>query len=301
MINRVRDISHHNLIKDYAAFRANAGDVQIKVTESTAYIDPAAPTHYHYTNGMRRAPYHFARPVNLPSQISNFLVTKDALGKWERPDMLDCEFPGITGAFIAALVAEYRRQSGIRKVQVYIGLHDILTSCPPSGWWDSDIYIQVSRYRKIGPPTADNWANHLGFDHPGLSTYQWDNETPFYPGGALGDISYDRSPVLFGGGNVMSGEADKLISDMNIKLARIKTDTDAGRLDIAQTKYVINKDNYDVLIDAFGAAQRVEPKVDSLLKLLMGIVADIAAIKAAQTGQPTTFVIEPSTFTLKPE
>lgn len=192
-MSTVRDISHHNTISDYPAFRANASDVQIKITESTTFIDSAGLVHHRGCNGMRRAPYHFARPVSLSEQISHYLKIKRDIGPWERPDMLDCEFSGITGAFIRELVAEYRRQSGIQKVQVYIGLHDIVTTCPPSQWWDDSIYIQVARYRKIGPPLdPNNWRNHLGFDHPGLSTYQWDNANPFYRGGPAGDVSFDR-------------------------------------------------------------------------------------------------------------
>lgn len=192
-MSKVRDISHHNTIENYPAFRAHAESVQIKITESTGFVDNAAARHKNGCSGMRRAPYHFARPISIPQQIAHFLQRKAALGSWERPDMLDCEFSGITGAFIKALKDEYRRQSGIDLVQIYIGLHDIVTTCPPSQWWDQDVYIQVARYRKIGPPLfADNWGSHLGFDHPGLSTYQWDNATSFYPNGPIGDVSFDR-------------------------------------------------------------------------------------------------------------
>lgn len=316
MITAVRDISHYNIIPNYPAFRAASSAVQIKVTESTNYIDPMFGRHFVGTAGMFQAAYHFARPVSIVDQIAHFLATKAWCGPWDRPDMLDCEFAGITPAFIRALVAEYRRQSGNQKVQVYIGLHDIVTSCPPELWWDPDIYIQVSRYRKIGPPNDPNtWGAHLGFDHPGLSTYQWDDATPFYPGGPLGDVSFDRVPVTFGG-NVMSGEADKLITDFNTKLKAITDATDAGKLDPKITGPVIHKANYDVLIDALGAAQRVEITLrDALFPMFAGLVADlaktmavataiaadVAVIKAVQTGQPTTFVIEPNTFTLKPE
>lgn len=72
----------------------------------------------------------------------------------------------------------------------------------------------------------------------------------------------------------MSGEADKLISDMNIQLARIKAATDAGKLDPKITGPVINKANYDVLIDAFGAAQRAEEKIDNLSKNVGKTVTD---------------------------
>lgn len=209
-MSTVRDISHHNTIFNYAAFRAASQSVQIKITESTSFVDSAAVTHYRACAGMRRAPYHFARPVGVPSQISHFLSRKAAIGPWERPDMLDCEFSGITGDFIRALKDEYRRQSGIRQVQIYIGLHDIVTTCPPNQWWDEDVFIQVARYRKIGAPTnPDAWRTHLGFDHMGLSTYQWDNATPFYPDSpTAGDVSFDRVFVGFGGADMAVDNAD---------------------------------------------------------------------------------------------
>lgn len=198
----VRDISHHNAIPDYDRLRAVNDAFQIKITESTTFVDSLAwsgagpGAHYRGCAGKPRAPYHFARPVSIPGQIAHFLKWKARIGRWERPDMLDCEFEGITGAFVRALVAEYRRQSGIRSVQVYLGLHDLLTSCPPATFWDQDIALQAARYRKIGAPlNTAQWGSHLGFDHPGLTTYQWDNATPFYPGGPVGDISYDRVSV----------------------------------------------------------------------------------------------------------
>lgn len=208
----VRDISHHNTIGNYTAFRAFAESVQIKITESTSFNDPMAAVHKDGCLGMQRAPYHFARPVSIPAQVAHFLDRKAYLGKWERPDMLDCEFPGITGAFINALKKEYRNQSGISRVQIYVGLHDIVTSCPPSQWWDEDVYMQVARYRKIGAPdNPDDWGNHLGFDHPGLATYQWDNASPFYPGGPVGDVSYDRVWVT----NVLN-QPEEYVSDYTI-------------------------------------------------------------------------------------
>lgn len=212
-MSTVRDISHHQTGINYAAFRSNTNSVQIKITESTDFVDDAAWSngvpgrHYRGCAGISRAPYHFARPVSVQQQIAHFLNIKRSIGNWERVDMLDCEFAGVTGAFIRALKDEYRRQSGISRVQIYVGLHDLITSCPPNQWWDADVYIQAARYRKIGAPdNPDDWRTHLGFDHPGLSTYQWDNAWPFYPGGPVGDISYDRIVV---GGKAMAGLDDQ--------------------------------------------------------------------------------------------
>ncbi len=193
-----RDISHYNSL-DYNLARQQNCWWQIKITESNSYIDPKGFGHHAGLQGKLRGAYHFARPVDINSQIAFFLGRKESIGTWERPDMLDCEFAGITGGFIREIVREYRRQSGSKKVMVYIGLHDILTTCKPETWWDPDIYMWVSRYRKIGPPQGpDSWASHLGFDHPGLSTYQWDNAQPFYSAGPVGDISYERVNVMLG-------------------------------------------------------------------------------------------------------
>src|ERR1051326_301188 len=153
VLRRVKDISHWNTIASYPAFRADTHEVQIKVSESTGFIDDKAASHYRGCGGIPRAPYHFVQPVNLAAQIAHFLRQKNAIGRWERVDMLDCEFKGITGAFIRAIVAEYRRQTNIQQVQVYIGFYDITHACPPSLWWDEDISMQVARYRKIGAPT----------------------------------------------------------------------------------------------------------------------------------------------------
>jgi hypothetical protein len=192
----VRDISHYNTISNYAALRAANDAFQIKVTEGTSFTDPRAATHYAGCAGKPRAPYHFARPVSIPEQVRHFFSEAGKIGGWERLPMLDCEFAGVTGAFIKALVTEVRRHSGIQRIQVYVGLHDILTTCAPATWWDNDLAMQVARYRKIGAPTfTEAWRTHLGFDHPGLTTYQWDNATSFYPGGPIGDISYDRVPL----------------------------------------------------------------------------------------------------------
>lgn len=192
----VRDISHHNVVGNYDALRANADAFQIKVTEGTSFEDNLASTHYRGCGGRPRAPYHFSRPVSIPDQIAHFLKRKRSIGTWERIDMLDCEFAGITAAFIRAIVAEYRQQSGVSAVQVYLGFHEITTSCPPSQWWDAGIAMHIARYRKIGEPSdTSKWKNHLGYDHPGLTTYQWDNAWPFYAGGPTGDISYDRTDI----------------------------------------------------------------------------------------------------------
>lgn len=194
-----RDISHHNPIHNYNAARGSTDWWQIKVTESNTFIDSGAVQHYLGLAGDDRGAYHFARPGNFSTQINWFLNRKNFIGRmgngWERPDMLDCEFPGVDASFIKGLVAEYRRQSGIRRVLVYVGYSDLRGACNPSGWYDADTPIWAARYRKLGPPTGpDAWKTHLGWDHPGLAIYQWDNASAC-PGGDRTDINAQRLDV----------------------------------------------------------------------------------------------------------
>jgi hypothetical protein len=292
----VRDISHHNKIPDYDAFKANNDAFQIKITESTGFVDEyalkpngAPGPHYVGCAGKPRAPYHFARPVSYRDQISHFLSVKARIGSWERPDMLDCEFDGITGKFIRELVAEYRHQSGIRKVQVYLGKSNVTTTCPPDQWWDPDIYMQVARYRKIGPPTnTADWKNHLGFDHPGLSTYQWDNATPFYPGGPVGDISYDRVPVTFEGGDVAL-TTDEINQIARAVWYRALEHPHDPNLQTTAAKDVV----WDYVVEGENA---IKKQITDLTKL----VNDLTGLVKALGGGPVELVPEGSiTFALK--
>lgn len=203
-----RDLSHHNTVGDYDAARGAMNWVQLKITESDNFIDSSAARlsasgttvigpgpHHRGFAGIPRGAYHFAQPGSLVNQIRHFLNVKAAIGPWERVDMLDCEFAGVDGGFIRALKEEYRRQSGQQKLLIYLGLYEVTHACAPDLWWDPDVYMWVARYRKIGAPSGpDAWRSHLGFDHPGLSTYQWDNATPL-PGANLTDISYERVAV----------------------------------------------------------------------------------------------------------
>jgi hypothetical protein len=249
----VRDISHHNKIANYDALRANAGAFQVKITEGTTFTDDYAlrngqpGPHVRGTAGKPRAPYHFARPVSIPDQIAHFLKVKAQCGRWERPDMLDCEFEGITGAFVRALKDEYRRQSGIEYVQIYLGVHELLTTCPPATFWDQNVAIQAARYRKIGAPLdTTKWGTHLGIEHPGITTYQWDNATPFYPGGPAGDISYDRYPVAPPPPVPTQGE--HMSGIQRIELPASPRDQD-GNLQVVETGLVL-----DIVASQGGAA-----------------------------------------------
>lgn len=207
-----RDISHHNTITNYSEARRTTDWWQIKVSESDNFTDSAAAQHYRGLEGDPRGAYHFARPSDLAKQVGWFLGRKHNIGPWERPDMLDCEFPGVTSAFIKALVAEYRRQSGNYLVLVYVGFSDLRGSCNPSGWYDEGTPIWAARYRKIGPPASpDTWKTHLGWDHPGLTTYQWDNAAPM-SGGNPTDINFERMDLSGGPDMTTSKEVwDELI------------------------------------------------------------------------------------------
>lgn len=209
VVSSGRDISHHNTISNYDQARNGSDWFQIKVTESTKFVDDAADNHYAGLAGKPRGPYHFAQPGNLAAQIKHFLEIKNGIGSWERLDMLDCEFSGVTSSFIKSLVAEYRKQSGIQKVLVYVGYSDLTHACDPAGWYDENTPIWAARYRKIGPPAGpDSWKTHLQWDHPGLAIYQWDNAAPL-AGAGLTDINSQRVGSS-SGGNDMPLNADDL-------------------------------------------------------------------------------------------
>jgi hypothetical protein len=261
-----RDLSHYNTITDYAAARAAVDWVQIKLTEGTDGIDPLAPTHYRGFQGKPRGGYHFCGPGDIPGQVANFLARKARIGPFERLDMLDCEFTGITGAYIAAFVAEYRRQSGTRAVSVYAGLDSLRHACDPALWWDADIRIWASRYRKVGPPkNPTEWADHLGWDHPGLVTYQWDDAAPL-PGGGRTDINQEREAA-------MSGEAD---GEIVFARTHLTTGRLAGKR-IADVWIDSRVDIMDILTTVGQLAAKVDAlaaKVDALSSTGLRLAAD---------------------------
>jgi hypothetical protein len=190
------DLSHWQTITDYGRARAAVDWVQIKLSDAVRlrsgalWTDAAALTHYQGFAGRPRGAYHFARPtVGIREQVAHFLARKAAIGVWERPDMLDAEAKGTTGAWVAELVAEYRRQSGRRLVLVY-------SPVDPAGWWDSDCVIWRARYRRTGEPPPDTWAAYLGWpaDHPGLGIVQWDDAWPL-PGGPVAGVDVNTQRV----------------------------------------------------------------------------------------------------------
>lgn len=265
-----RDLSHHNPVTNYSAARGAMNWVQLKITESDSFVDDwaanVAPNgavtgpgrHYRGFAGIPRGAYHFARPGSLTNQIRHFLDVKRAIGSWERVDMLDCEFAGVDGAFIRALKDEYRRQSGQRKLLIYLGLYEVTHACPPNQWWDPDVYMWLARYRKIGAPSGpDAWPGHLGFDHPGLSTYQWDNATGL-PGAGLTDISYERVAVT-------TQEADMPLTNDEIEriwrwLIDDFTGPEGAKIEAYMALGRARQDGYEANVKA----GRAEAKVDAL-------------------------------------
>lgn len=203
-MSRGIDISHHqgrylnaahtawvSNITDYARARAAVDWVQIKISEGTGFIDPGAAIHYHGFGGKPRGAYHFARAgVDVQRQMRLFMSRKGDIGPWERLDMLDIESPGTgTADFMRRVIDEYRAASGQAQVLVY-------GSVSPTGWVDNNIWLWRPRYRHIGPPKGpDDWANHLGWDHPRLAIYQWDDKWPL-PGGGLVDIDSQRLALV---------------------------------------------------------------------------------------------------------
>lgn len=187
------DLSHYNYVADYAAARAAVDWVQLKLTEGVGWVDSVAPRHHAGFAGVARGAYHFARTSSsVRDQVAHFLARRAVVGgaAWERPDMLDVEAvagdPAPTGAFVAELVAEYRRQSGRHVVLVY-------TPLDPSGWWTPGCYVWRARYRNVlQPPRPDDWATYLGIpDHPALAVLQW-SSTWQLPGGGFVDANVQR-------------------------------------------------------------------------------------------------------------
>lgn len=218
------DISHWQTISDYAKARAAVDWVQIKLTEGDYYVDTAAGSHYRGFAGRPRGGYHFARPnIDIRRQVAHYLARKAEVGLWERPDMLDAEVAGTTGAWIKELIAEYRRQSGQRRVLVY-------SPVDPAGWWDQDVVIWRARYRKIGAPNGpDDWARHLGWDHPGLGIYQWDDawRLPGCPTGV--DINSQRVALDDTQEDNMATTADEVADAVIAKLGAYTFETGIDR------------------------------------------------------------------------
>lgn len=194
-----RDLSHHNVIDNYEAASGDTDWTQIKVTESTQFIDPLAALHYHGFGTKPRGSYHFAQLVDVRAQIAHFLATKATIGQWERNDMLDCEFLGVNASFLRDLVAEHQRVSGAARRYVYVGLSDLRGSCDPDLWITPDVDLWVPRYRKTGrpvnpatgQPNDTAWGSYLNFWHPAIRVVQYDNATPL-AGGPDTDINDEK-------------------------------------------------------------------------------------------------------------
>lgn len=173
------DLSDHNTpVASYPALRDRCDGFYIKTTESDYFTASSWPTHYNGLAGKPRAPYHFmGQRGNWASQVAKF-VTQMNKARWDWGPVLDVEFNSQvqagspTSADIRAWVAEFRRQTGLRFLYVYVGKSDLVGGCKPQDWIDGDMRIIAARYY------ADNYGAafaNLGLDHPLLDGCQyWD-------------------------------------------------------------------------------------------------------------------------------
>lgn len=173
---------------DWPAVRA-AGTTYgwVKVTESGGgqlYRDPYAATNAHAmrTAGLAAGGYHFARPGDPAEQARQFADYATACGLLTggavRP-MLDVEDTGITDAWIAAWLAEFRRYTGVRRVIVYANRAFWRTRLHPDGqngrpgWANGDVLLMLADY--------DGSTDRLQWTHPRLAVKQY-TETGSVPG-----------------------------------------------------------------------------------------------------------------------
>lgn len=194
----VVDLSHHNTVSNYTALRDRCDGFYIKASESTYNVDNMWRRHYDGLLGKPRAPYHFmGQRGNFPAQVAAF-IAQYSKARWDWGPVLDVEFNANvqagspTSADIRAWVAEWRRQSGLRFLYVYVGRADLLGGCKPQDWIDGDMRIIAARYYR------DDYANAfstLGFAHPLLDGVQYWNAGNI-PGVTPVDVNNFRAPLI---------------------------------------------------------------------------------------------------------
>lgn len=270
-----RDLSHWNKVSDYGAARNAVDWAHIKVSESADFVDSEAAKHFAGFRGKPRGPYHFLTATGLAAQIDHFLTCRNKIATtWERMDMLDCEYDGIAGARIKAAIAEWRKQTGKRRLYVYVGYADLIGDCKPETWWDSDVVIWAARYRKQGPPPFPDFGPQLQFDHRGLGVYQWDNEWPLSGAGKT-DINYERLTATSGGATVIGDDGDMAytLDEIAHAVAAYRTGDDPTDMHgFAELSYDRAK-NY------------LDAKTSAVLAETKAMRAEVQATQAAQTDQ----------------
>jgi hypothetical protein len=155
-----------------AAINSNIDFAYMRVRRSNGAVDTSWGT-FHGLITKPRAPYCFVRPPtdeSFASQVSSFLsMCGWSTGTvWEWGPVWDCEYSGMTGAQIAQLLAEARRQMGVQTQVVYIGYAD--RSLVPAFATDVNVRIIMARYY------ANNGAEaftNLGWSSPNLDGVQY--------------------------------------------------------------------------------------------------------------------------------
>ncbi|GAB3467057.1 GH25 family lysozyme [Actinophytocola sediminis] len=167
------DISHWNRVDNWKAVRGNnITYASIKVTESTTFIDNAAPGHASGARaaGIRAGGYHFARNTDITRQVNHFATHLRALGLLNPGslapmiDMEAAELRGNANPFITTFITRLRHATGIRRVLVYANLDWWTRVLRPNEWADADVLLWIARYN--GDPGNPGWV------HPKLALHQ---------------------------------------------------------------------------------------------------------------------------------
>lgn len=199
------DVSHYNVISNYDLARASLDWVYLKATEGSTLVDNyfwdsvrnEPGDHYRGFGGLPRGAYHFTDLGNIPTEVAHFVSFWQKCPT-ENDPMLDAECSGINSSYIKGWIDEFRKQTGHERIWVYSSKSLFEGACDPSGFADSNTPLWAARYRKLNTPynngnQADGW--NLGWDHPMLGCYQWDDAQPL-SGGSLVDADVARIPMV---------------------------------------------------------------------------------------------------------
>jgi GH25 family lysozyme M1 (1,4-beta-N-acetylmuramidase) len=167
------DVSHWNRVNDWHAVRGNnIRYASIKLTESTAWVDKAAPDHIAGARaaGIAVGGYHFARDTPIQAQVDHFarhlrrhhLTTPGSLAP-----MLDMEANELrdnANTFVKEFIRRLRTAAGVHRVLVYANLDWWRTVLRPAEWADDNVLLWIARYN--GDPGQPGWT------HPHLALHQ---------------------------------------------------------------------------------------------------------------------------------
>ena len=165
--------SYQGTAIDWAAVRGNnISFVSVKLTESTDYVNPAAPSQVDGARsvGIAVGGYHFARPGSIPDQANHFadqLSARGLLSPGSLWPMLDMEDPNIgdANAFIDAFIDSLRARVGGVGVLVYANLDWYQHRLTPDRWAGDNVGLWCAQWN--GDP-----GTVTGYAHPKLVLHQ---------------------------------------------------------------------------------------------------------------------------------